>query len=252
MISESMVAFIRSLPERRELTRGDLLVDALKLSEETSKGLVVYDAPFGWINEDARVALIGVTPGFTQMQIAFQAVRRHLIAGKSQEDACRLVKYEASFAGSMRTNLIRMLEELEMHEILGLSSPGDLFGTASHLLHTTSAVRFPTFLDGRNYTGSRPPILRSPFLMRYVREILAPELSSLQSAVFIPLGKSVGGVLAVLEEEGLIPDGRTLYGFPHPSGANGHRERQFAEAKSQLAKRLRAVLGSSPHSTISP
>jgi hypothetical protein len=142
----------------------------------------------------------------------------------------------------MRGNLVRMLDELGLNELLGVSSSADLFGSASHLLHTTSAVRYPTFRGSRNYTGSQPPIMRSSFLMKFAREVLAPELSRLQAAVFVPLGKSVASVLAILETEHLIPDGQTLYGFPHPSGANGHRRRQFEEAKSTLRRSLKAVL----------
>lgn len=237
-----MAAFILSLPERCEYTREDLLVPAVKLAEEPTEGLVVYDAPISWVNREARVALIGVTPGFTQMQIVYRAVRTHLLAGASPEDACRLAKYEASFAGTMRGNLVRMLDGLGVRELLGVSSAADLFGSASHLLHTTSAVRYPTFLGVRNYTGSRPPLMQSAFLMRYAREVLAPELSLLQVAVFVPLGKSVAAVLELLETEGRIPDGRTLYGFPHPSGANGHRMRQFEEAKPALRQCLKEVL----------
>jgi len=242
VLSDPLAAFIRSLPERREYTREDLLVPAIKLAEDPHEGLAVYDAPVGWVNRDARIALIGVTPGFTQMQIVYRAVRTHLLAGASEEDACRLAKYEASFGGAMRGNLVRMLDELGIRERLGVASAADLFGSASHLLHTTSAVRYPTFLGAQNYTGSRPPLVRSAFLMRYAREVLAPELSQLQVAAFLPLGRSVAAVLEILETERRIPEDRTLYGFPHPSGANGHRARQFEAEKRTLRKCLKEVL----------
>jgi hypothetical protein len=242
VLPDSLTAFILALPDRREYTREDLLVPALKLAEDLHDGLTVYDAPVGWINREARMALIGVTPGFTQMQIVYRAVRTHLLAGASEEDACRLAKYEASFGGAMRGNLVHMLDQLGVCELLGIASAADLFGSASHLLHTTSAVRYPTFLGDQNYTGSRPPLVRSAFLMRYAREVLAPELSQLQVAAFLPLGRSVAAVLEILETERRIPEGRTLYGFPHPSGANGHRARQFEEEKLALGKCLKEVL----------
>ena len=243
MLSQPLGTVIRSLPEHRAYTREDLLVPALKLAEDPNEGLTVYDAPFGWINQGARLALIGVTPGFTQMQIVYRVVRTHLLAGASTDDACRLAKYEASFGGAMRGNLVRMLDDLGVRELLGVSSTADLFGSASHLLHTTSAVRYPTFLHGRNYTGSRPPLVRSAFLMRYVRDGLAPELSQLDAAVFVPLGKSVAAALELLETERRIPAGRTLHGFPHPSGANGHRARQFEKMKPAMMRRLKETLG---------
>jgi hypothetical protein len=136
-----------------------------------------------------------------------------------------------------------MLDDLGAPELLEVASAADLFGSSSHLLHTTSAVRYPTFLHGQNYTGSRPPLKRSAFLMRYVRDVLAPELSRLHAAVFVPLGKSVAAALELLETERRIPAGRTLHGFPHPSGANGHRARQFEEMKPAMRRRLQDALG---------
>ena len=81
---------------------------------------------------------------------------------------------------------------------------------------------------------------RCTFLLRFAREILAPELCKLQGALYIPLGKSVAAVMELLEKEGRIPVGQTLYRFPHPSGANGHRKRQFEEAKPTLKACLEA------------
>ena len=79
--SVRLTAFIRSLPERSEYTREDLLVPEVRLAEEATEELVVYDAPFGGINVGARLAIIGVTPGFTQMEIAYREARQHLMAG---------------------------------------------------------------------------------------------------------------------------------------------------------------------------
>src|SRR5690606_8893118 len=112
---------------------------------EPSEGVVVYDAPIGCVNPDARVVLIGVTPGFTQMEIVYRSVRRRLLEGASPDEACRLANYEASFCGAMRANFVQMLDELGVDVLLGIRSAADLFGVASHLLHTTSAVRYPTF-----------------------------------------------------------------------------------------------------------
>ena len=201
----------------------------------------MYYAPFGWCNTQARLAIIGVTPGFTQMEIAFRVVRREILSCAGTDSACRRAKYAASFAGSMRKNLIQMLDGIGLPSFLGVSSES-LFGEANHLLHTTSAVSFPAFVHGKNYTGSRPRLVQSAFLMKYVREQLAPELSNLERACFLPLGKAIEDALRVLEDEGLIRAGRTLYGFPHPSGANGHRKRQFGGARERLREGLRAAL----------
>jgi len=148
-----------------------------------------------------------------------------------------------SFSVDQKVDCARMLDDLGVPQLLGVASAADLFGSSSYLLHTTSAVRYPTFLHGQNYTGSRPPLVRSAFLMPYVRDVLAPELSQLHGAVFVPLGKSVGAALELLETEQRIPAGRTLHGFPHPSGANGHRARQFEHMRPEMKRRLEVILG---------
>jgi hypothetical protein len=76
VLSERLSAFRGSLPERERYPREDLLVPEIILAEDPAGALTVYDAPLGWINPNARIALIGVTPGFTQMEIACRAVRR--------------------------------------------------------------------------------------------------------------------------------------------------------------------------------
>ena len=129
MASSKLERFIRGLPESPAYSRRDLMVDALKLGGEPSRGLVVYDAPAGWINPEARIALVGVTPGFTQMEIIFRETRRHLLSGASFEDARRQAKYAASFAGSMRPNLVRCRGR-SRHHTSSCKQPGIGFGNS--------------------------------------------------------------------------------------------------------------------------
>lgn len=107
------------------------------------------------------------------------------------------------------------------------------------MLHTTSLIRYPVFMHNRNYTGVAPIVpLASPLLWRYVREVFVSEVAALPQAMIIPLGKAVTQVCAVLEEEGMLAAGRCLQGFPNPSGANGHRMRQFEQSRTELHRSL--------------
>lgn len=232
------------LPERDEYLKEEILTPTFHM--ETEGCLTTFYAPFDYINHDARVVLMGITPGWTQTELAFRLARRALAAGRSVDDASREAKHAASFAGPMRTNLVRMLDDLGLPELLSIRSTIELFGSASGLCHMTSAFRYPVFKSGKNYSGSSPSPKSSPLLMRMAREILAPELSSVGQAVIIPLGHAVEDLLSVLEEEGLLRRGRRLAGFPHPSGANGHRVRQFAERRARLQEALRGALGPLP------
>ncbi len=233
-------AFLTALPGRAQYDRSDLLVPDLLIAEEGS--LRMFYSPFGWINRSARLVILGITPGWTQMELACRTVREVLAEGRSTEDAFRVAKQRASFAGPMRRNLVRMLDMLGLPGLLGIESSLDLFGTASNLLHTSSAIRYPVFVGVKNYTGSNPPVARSQFLLRVAREILVPELESLPGAAIVPLGRSVEDVLEVLAAEGAFTRKRWLTGFPHPSGANGHRARLFDRHRDSLARQLLQIL----------
>lgn len=183
MIPERYLSFLTSLPERDRYRPTDLLVPDLQIASDRNEKVVVYYAPIEWRNPGATLAIVGVTPGFTQMEIAIRVVRRELLAGVDADTACRRGKYAASFAGPMRQNLIQMLDGLQLPVLLGCASEA-LFTVSSDLLHTTSVVRFPAFVEGNNYTGSRPRLSRSAFLMKYVREGLAPRVGQSEASRF--------------------------------------------------------------------
>jgi len=233
-------AFLSTLPPRQRYESADLLVSELFIAQEGA--LRMFYAPFDWINPSARIVILGITPGWTQMEIGCRTARTALAEGKNLELAGRLAKQQASFAGSMRSNLVRMLDALGLPALLQIGSSGDLFGHASSLLHTSSAIRYPTFVQSANYTGSNPPAAKSPFLLRVARELLVPELEAVPEAAIVPLGRAVEDVLEALAAEGCFRGKRWLTGFPHPSGANGHRARIFEENRESLARQLRHLV----------
>ncbi len=216
------------------LTRADLLVPELCLFQEDR--LAIYYGPFHHVNPAARVALIGITPGWTQMEIAYRCARDGLRTGRMPAEIFERIGRQASFAGTMRRNLIGMLDALRLPQCLGISSSESLFAEHRALLHTTSALRYPVFVRGRNYTGHVPPLLRTPVLLHFIEERLGPELQRVPAAILIPLGKAVSDVLHHLIECGIVEESRCLLGFPHPSGANGHRVRQFQERQEELCQ----------------
>lgn len=60
----------------------------------------------------------------------------------------------------------------------------------------------------------------------------------MQNALIISLGKTVEEVLEFMISEGFIKKEQCLLGFPHPSGANGHRKKQFDENKEILLNKI--------------
>ena len=94
------------------------------------------------------------------------------------------------------------------------------------------------FVDGKNYGGATPPVERSAMLRGYVHELLAAELSAIPDALVLPLGKAVEGCLRILIASDQLDEARCLFGFPDPSGANGHRAAQFRRNESLLRDEL--------------
>jgi hypothetical protein len=236
---------ILDLPDG-ELKKADVLVPEFLLAKEGN--VEIYYVPFHHTNEQARVVMVGITPGWTQTEISIRRTRHYLHQGNSPPEACRLADQEASFAGQMRRNLITMLNELGVPGYLGIP-PADLFSPENYgLLHTTSAIRYPVFIrrgdEWQNYTGYSPPLVKSPLLRDYLQTKLAEELSRVRHALIVPLGNAVSSALRLLVNKSILNTRQCLIGFPHPAGGNGHRVRQFTDAKPQLIRQVAEWFGS--------
>ena len=226
-------------PILRDLTRSDLLAEIehpkkLLIASDTarSRRIEVAYAAFDHVNQDADVVIVGLTPGRQQMRNALIEAQRCLMAGHSDEEAMRAAKIFASFSGPMRTNLVAMLDNVGVNTALGLSSTASLWSTDARRVHFTSALRYPVFIDGANFSGS-PSMVSIPFLRAQLIQWFASEMAALPRAVFIPLGPRVTeAVEAVAKQLGLSTD-RVLSGLPHPSGANAERIAFFLGRKSR-------------------
>jgi hypothetical protein len=220
-----------------------LISEPFLLDKDEKKQLEIYYAPFEHVNEHAQVVIAGITPGLHQMKKSYSTVMNFKGHEIDDESILHEVKKNSSFEGPMRKNLITMLDELNLHTYLGLSSSSELFGEASSLVHTTSVITYPVFHKGKNYSGSTPNILKTDMLRDYVLQGFAREIQSLKNPLIIPLGVNVEKVLGFLEERNLLSAESILSGFPHPSGGNGHRHRQFAENKVAMENTLKSYFG---------
>jgi hypothetical protein len=225
-------ALITALPDRLSYTKPDLLTPTFRLYQEGN--VEIYYVPLEYLNEKARIAFVGITPGWSQMEIAYRAARTGLAQGLAPNDITLYVDQQASFAGPIRTTLTSMLDGLDIPAALGIDTSMQLFGAANDLLHTTALIRYSVFVKGQNYTGHNPNLLKTPALRRYVETSLARELQQIPDALIVPMGTSVSDALRLLIDAGQVDPARCLLGFPHPSGANVHRAGQFASAQQKL------------------
>lgn len=205
------------------LTNGDLTL------VEDGPVRVAY-APFDHISINAKLVIVGITPGLSQATVALAAAQQHLTNGVDLEEALRRAKLTASFSGAMRSNLVAMLDSIGVQGLFDLKTTADLFAPDAEHVHFTSALRYPVFLKGKNYNGT-PDMLKTPVLREMIETHLAEETAMLPQALWLPLGPKAEMALQHLASKNLLEKSRILSGLPHPSGANGERIAVFLGRK---------------------
>ena len=189
-------------------------------------------APFDYVNPKARIGIVGLTPGQHQMENALRACHTRLQTGASTEQAMLEAKNIASFSGPMRANLVNLLDDIGVAYRLGLGSTAELWEEASDLVQFTSALRYPVFVDGKNYSG-QPSMLRQSQLRGQLERWMGEEMRTLPGAIYVPLGPKVGEALAWLGPRVGVSDEQILTGLPHSSGANAERIAYWLKRKAR-------------------
>ncbi|MEN8076190.1 hypothetical protein ABFP60_04455 [Clostridioides difficile] len=229
---------IKRLPMKNKYTKDELLVNDFLVDKENN--IEIYYAPHNeYLNPGAKVFIIGITPGFQQMSTAISTARKEFENNSDIEDIQYKCKVAARFSGSLRRNIITMLNDIELNKILGIKDCNELFEDRDYLLHTISLIPYPVFVKKENYTGHTPKLIKSEFLMKYVYKNFIDEFKKLnepEKILLIPLGKAVEEVLLKLKSDGIISENQILLGFPHPSGANVNRVVQFENNKDNMIK----------------
>ena len=100
---------IRNEIQKDSYTKEDLMKEKYLVSSEGK--IEIYYAPFDYINVKASIVIVGITPGWSQMEKSFKTIIKELSKNDDFSLALKKVKSESSFAGSMRNNLIKMLDD---------------------------------------------------------------------------------------------------------------------------------------------
>ena len=196
---------------------------------DKDKNIEIYYAPFDYINTKAKIMIVGITPGLQQMLQSYEVINKG--------GSIKKVKDLSSFKGSMRTALIKYLDELKINKILKIKSSESLFDKDNKYLHTTSLVKYPVFDKGKNFSGAN--IQKKVMLMNFIEQNFLKELKQLKKTIIIPLGNTVSSTIEYLDNKYSLNLSCFLKGFPHPSGANARKNIQFRENKSSMLKLLK-------------
>jgi hypothetical protein len=174
--------------------------------------------PFEHVNADARLVIVGITPGATQRDEACEEAGRLLRRGLPDDEILRRVKNLAAFGGpAMRPNLERMIDALGIMDLVGGGHAAVLWEGRAHLLHATSVVPHAAFVKGKPFAGSFEEIRRVDVLRRCFERDFLPTLPHLRpDAYFIGLGPTPAAALSFAADQGLIDRSRILGWLAHP------------------------------------
>jgi hypothetical protein len=222
-----MSKYLKKIKSLKKISKSNIVSGKFLIAKKDN--IKIYYAPFDYINPKAKIMIVGITPGLQQMLQSFEVINQ----GKSLKE----VKDLSSFKGSMRTTLIKYLDELEVNKKLKIKSCESLFNKDSKYLHTTSLVKYPVFDKGKNYSGVN--ILKKKILMEFIEKNFLKELKTLKKAIIIPLGNTVSSTIEYLNNKYDLKLACFLEGFPHPSGANARKNIQFKENKRNMKILLR-------------
>lgn len=196
-------------------------VDVLPRGARRAKRVEVFYLPFEHLNHSAKIVLVGMSPGHKQMLEVAETVTEQL-ARFGRVDLSDLKKRGAFAGNKMRSNLTRMLNYYDIPDLVGVPSGEALFGSRWSSLHTTSLLRYPVFVDGKDFTG-QIDMLESGVLRKYVENYFCREIASLNDPYIVPLGDEAADALQGLVGEGLVSGDRVIDRLRHPSPEAGSR-----------------------------
>lgn len=168
---------------------------------------------FDYVNPEARVVIVGITPGKSQLE-------------KSRENLSKKeIKRINAFAGNMRLNLIAMLDHVGINRLLGIESCKSLWEADFDKVEMTSLLKEATFYKGKMFKDTKL-ISKSPKLQEMLKNGFVKDcISYTKAKLFVALGPNVLDVLNDLKEGGVI--NVPIIAIPHPSGANAGRVAAF-------------------------
>ena len=223
-----MPKYLNQIKALKKINKSTIINSKFLINAENN--IKIYYAPFDYVNPKAKLMIVGITPGFQQMLQSFEVINE----GKSLKE----VKDLSSFKGSMRTTLVKYLDELKVNKTLKIKSCESLFNKDNKYLHTTSLVKYPVFDKGKNYAGAN--ILKKKILLNFIQKNFLQELKTLKKCIIIPLGNTVSSTIEYLNKKYDLKLRCFLKGFPHPSGANARKNIQFKEYKSTMMSLLKS------------
>ena len=89
----------------------------------------------------------------------------------------------------------------------------------------------------KNYSGNN--ILKKKLLLDFMENNFLKELKIFKNIIIVPLGTVVSNTIAYLNDKFNLNLKNVLHGFPHPSGLNIGKDKQFDNSKINMLRVLK-------------
>ena len=180
---------------------------------------MIIPSDLDFVNKNAKVVIVGISPGRNQMNTE--------IKGLSPEEA----KKTRSFAGSIRNNLVEMLDYIGINKYLGIDSCMTLWGEDYEQNADFTSVLKGCVMDTKKNTfiSSIPlPMKNYPEIEEEFNKGFARDCSDYSDVlIWVALGDTVETILKELQDSGKIKAESIILNIPHPSGVNAGKIKAF-------------------------
>ena len=196
------------------------------------KDTKVFYVPFEQINHQAKLVLVGITPGPTQMDASYRIAGTALRSALPAEIVLRKAKQAAAFDG-MRPRINEMLDHFQIPRKLGLGSATSLWGSNFDSFHPTSIVPNAAFKADKYFNGPFKEVITNSLLRREFEDGFVASLTKFTGMpFFVAMGPVVDEAIKWCIARGMIAPNQYLGYLPHPSGNAGSQFSYFMRQKS--------------------
>lgn len=187
---------------------------------------IIEKSYFDYVNKDAEVMILGITPGPNQ--------------AVDVEDAKRLSKKELkrkyAFSGTlMRKNLIDELNYILLNEFLKIKDCKSLWEDDFSRVEMTSLLKNAVYENNESKTpfNETQKINNNEQLKNEFENGFKNDCKKYKNLrIIIALGKKIKIIIDELQEEGIIDKSVKILSIPHPSGGNNGQVSYFLERSS--------------------
>ena len=207
---------------------------------KSNEKFVFEPTAFNYVNPKAEVVIVGITPGNSQQK------------GAREGMSPREIKQKYAFKGTLRLNMVKMLDYIGVNTMLGINSCKSLWKDDFDRVEMTSLLKDATYVKGKNgrtMFKDTEMIAKSEKLTEQFENGFVKDCQQYKKAkLFVACGQGVYDELMKLKERGVIS--APIVGIAHPSGNNSVRVLYYMEQLdasliwcTEKAKEAKEIIG---------